>query len=567
MRIHHFIIAAVLAASAASADAKPRRIAILDFEGPRSLADQGRSTVVQVLNDSYDVVSTKRWEAAKMASVGRGPQQWSTAAKASGVDAVVEGWVDPEGMRTHTMTVAVRDAMTGRQIDTVSVKITDKGVVSDEATRKLTSGLDDLLNWVDSEGSDATPTKQLRNVLDQGPPLGSHQPKPEKPALTCDGDDDDDDSADCDDNDDEAPHHRRPHHSHGKHHGHKKHHRRTDGDDDDDDDARAETKPDDKKGEAKSIDNGDKTTVATADSPSSSATTTTNAADLPGVTDGTRNLIDIFGPDSVEAKTMTGRNPLEKPHSSPHVELSLGGFVGERGMSFQQNPPDFPATPPSYPSTGLDGLAMRGAVYPFPVNKNGWDLTGIGFEFSLQQSLGASLGANDTVNDTYGQYSLNYTAWEGGIHYRYPLGSLVTVDGSVNYGRSSYTLESDFPSTVQIPDTSYQYLSAGADIELNVTERMRINFGGRWLYLLDTGDVSSEDWYGSGSAGGLQLHLGFKVPLGDLLYLRGQVEYMRVSMDFNGDGNLSTPEDDDSLGVSNITDSSIGGNVQIGVAF
>jgi hypothetical protein len=96
---------------------------------------------------------------------------------------------------------------------------------------------------------------------------------------------------------------------------------------------------------------------------------------------------------------------------------------------------------------------------------------------------------------------------------------------------------------------------------------MRIDFGGRWLYLLDTGDVSSEDWYGSGAAGGLQLHIGFKVPLGDLLFIRGQVEYMRVSMDFNGDGNLSTSEDDDSLAVSNITDSSIGGSVQLGVAF
>ncbi|HEY1551787.1 MAG TPA: hypothetical protein VGG28_28360, partial [Kofleriaceae bacterium] len=450
MRIHHFIIAAVLA-SAASADAKPRRIVILDFEGPRLLADQGRSAVVQVLNDSYDVVSTKRWQAAKMAAVGRGPLQWSTAAKASGVDAVVDGWVDPEGMRTHTMTVAVSDAMTGRQIDTVSIKITDKGIVSDDATKKLTSGLDDLLNWVDSEGSESGSTKQLPNILDGTPTLGEHHPKPEKPAANCDGDDDDDSSCGDDDDDDDAP---RRHHSHShKHHKHHKHHRRDDGDDDDDDDRRADSKhADDKKSDAKSIDNGDKTTVATADTTTASAT-----VDQPGISDSTKSLIDIFGPDSVEIKAMTGKNPLEKPHPSPHVEISLGGFMAERGMSFQQDPPDFPATPPSYPATGLDGLAMRGAIYPFPVNKNGWDLTGIGFEFSLQKSLGAALGANDTVNDTYGQYSLDYLAWEGGIHYRYPLGSMVTLEGSVNYGRAAYQLESDFPSTVQIPDTSYEY--------------------------------------------------------------------------------------------------------------
>jgi hypothetical protein len=559
MRIHHIILAAAaVLASAASADAKPRRVVILEFDGPRTLADSGRAAVVQVLNDSYDVVSTKRWEAAKMAAVGRGPMQWSTAAKAAGVDAVVDGWVDREGMRTHLMTIAVSDAMTGRQIDTLSVKITDTGVVSDEAHKKLTSGLDELLNWVDSEGSEATTKSQLPNILDQGPTLGSHQPKPEKPAVNCDEGDDDDDSDCGDDNGEEdAPRHHRPH-SHGKHKKHKKHHRRDDGDDDDDDHA-----DNTKKVEAKSIDNGEKTTVAATDSATASATVT--AGDVS--TQGARDLENVFGVDSVEYRAMTGKNPLEKPHPSPHVEISLGGFAAERGMSFQQDPPDFPATPPSYPATGLDGLAVRGAVYPFPVNKNGWDLTGIGFEFTLEQSLGASLGANDTVNDTYGQYSMNYTAYEGGIHYRYPLGSLVTLEGSVNYGRSSYTLESDFPSSVQIPDVSYQYLSLGGDVELNVTERMRIDFGGRWLYLLDTGDVSSEDWYGSGAAGGLQLHIGFKVPLGDLLFIRGQVEYMRVSMDFNGDGNLSTSEDDDSLAVSNITDSSIGGSVQLGVAF
>jgi hypothetical protein len=158
MRIHHFIIAAVLAASAASADAKPRRIAILDFEGPRLLADQGRSTVVQVLNDSYDVVSTKRWEAAKMASVGRGPQQWSTAAKATGASAVVDGWVDPQ---SHSMIVAVRDAWNGRQIDTIAVKIGEHGEIADEQTRRLAVGIDDILNWIPQLGPAEPPPARL----------------------------------------------------------------------------------------------------------------------------------------------------------------------------------------------------------------------------------------------------------------------------------------------------------------------------------------------------------------------------------------------------------------------
>ena len=119
MRTLHQILFAVatLAAAATTADAKPRRLVILDFDGPRLLADSGRAAVLNVLGDEYDVVSTKRWEAAKAQAVGRGPQQWSVAAKSSGVDAVIEGWVDPEGMRTHTMTLTVREASTNREID------------------------------------------------------------------------------------------------------------------------------------------------------------------------------------------------------------------------------------------------------------------------------------------------------------------------------------------------------------------------------------------------------------------------------------------------------------------
>ncbi len=573
MRIHHLLIAAAVLATAATADAKPtKRVAILDFEGPRLLADSGHAAVQTVLNDQYDIVSTKRWEAAKMAAAGRGPLQWSTAAKAAGVDAVVEGWIDPEGMRTHTMTIAVRDAMTGRQIDTVSVKITDKGVVSDEATHKLTSGLDELLNWVDDEASTGTKGADWTDIRTMRPPLGSHVDKPEKSASNCDDGDDDDDDDSCDDSRDDDNHHRRKHHR-------RKHHHVRRGDDDDErddrrddrrearddrrDDRHEDSKRDDSKDDSKHGDDSKHDDSKKDDDKSSTRIAT---ADLPGVDPGVRNIIDIFGPDSVETKTMVDKKGPTLEHPSPKFEMSLGGFMLDRGMSFTQDPPDFPATPPSYPATGMYGLQVQGAWFPMPRDKYGYDLSGFGFTFQLQKSIGAELQANDTVNDTYGSYTLDYTAWEGALHYRYPMG-IVTFDGQVNYGSSSYNLESDFPSTVQIPDVAYQYVGIGGDIELAVTDRVRIGFGARYMYILSTGDVSDEEWYGSGTAGGLELNASFKIPLTDMLYLKGIVEYRRVSMDFVGDGNLSTSEDDDSLAVSNITDSSIGASAQIGVSF
>jgi len=108
------LTAAALLAATSTADAKPRRVVILDFDGPRQLADAGRSQVLSVLGEQYDVVATRRWEQARAAAAQNthGPAQWSRAARQSGVDAVIEGWIQDEG-RHHVLTVAVREAAPG----------------------------------------------------------------------------------------------------------------------------------------------------------------------------------------------------------------------------------------------------------------------------------------------------------------------------------------------------------------------------------------------------------------------------------------------------------------------
>jgi hypothetical protein len=553
---------ATLAASSA-ADAKPRRVVILDFEGPRILADSGRSAVLNVLGDQYDVVSTKRWESARMQAAGRGPQQWSVAAKSAGVDAIVEGWVDPEGMRTHTMTIAVRDASTGREVDSFTVKISDKGVSTD-TTRTLTEQFDDILAWVDGDPTGEGAKANYIDIRTERPTLGSHVAKVEP-----EGDDDDDDDDDDDTGEVRRTNHRHHERDRSRHHRghdsqeHSHHHRSHEKDV-----AVKETESDkpEKTEKADVPEKSDKETSTDETKPAVKQVATT---DLPaGVSPDTVDLINIFGPKSKDAGLLLDDPTPRHVRLAPRFAISAGGFVASRGMSFTQNPPDFPADPPSYPATGLYGLAFEAAVYPRPLSKYSEDLTGIGFTFQLQQSVGAELDANDTVMNTYGSYDLNYTQYEGAIHYRYPMG-IVMLDGQVNYGRDSWTLEGDFPASVQIPDTSYSYLGVGGDIELAVTDRTRVGFGARYMYILSAGDVSDETWYGSGDASGLELNLNFQVPLGDLLYLKGMFEYRRISMDFEGDGNLSVPDQsvDGTLAVSNIVDSSIGGNVQIGVKF
>src|SRR4051812_15946301 len=151
--LHHLLFAvAAVAATGTSADAKPRRVVVVDFDGlPRTLADNGRASVMTVLGDTYDIVNTKKWESARAEAPGRGQQQWQQAAKKSGVDAIVEGWVNTEG-RHHTLTVQVGGGTTGIEIDSVSVNMGDKGL-SSAATKSLMKQLEDVLNWIDGDAT------------------------------------------------------------------------------------------------------------------------------------------------------------------------------------------------------------------------------------------------------------------------------------------------------------------------------------------------------------------------------------------------------------------------------
>jgi hypothetical protein len=517
---------------------------VLDFDGPRALADLGKSNIMSLLGDQYDVVATKRWETARAQASGHGPQQWSQAAKQSGVDAVIEGWVQDEG-RHHTLTIAVRDAATGTEIDTFSVKLGDRGVSTD-ANRQLASQLDDVLAWIDGDATAAQAGAQLPDVRTQRPTLGAHQARPVR----------DDDSADDEDDDSRPTRHRRKHH----------HRRAAEVDDDRDSDRDSprdrrhsrDDRDDDRRTKDRDRDD-DRPAKANLEADAKADLKKVAVAD-PAATQDSSDLVKLFGPDSKEADIVAEAKPIKVMKPAPRFQLSLGGFVSSRGMAFEQNPPDSQKQMPEYPASGLYGLSIGASVFPMPVNKLDTRQTGVGFSFNLEKSVGAYLSAYDPESDTYGDYSIDHTAYEGAIHYRYPV-DFVTFDGDVNYGKYGYQIL-DLPGGVQLPDVDYSYVGLGGHLELNVTDRTRVGFGAKYMYLLNAGDVSSEEWYGSGTASGLALDANVQIPLGDMLYVRGQLDYRRVSMDFEQSGNVSND-----LDISRIVDSTIGGSASIGVAF
>ena len=103
-----FAFAVLSALGATTADARPKRVAVLDLEGKRAVADQGKAAIVGVLSEDYNLVSSKTWLEAKAAASRKlhGPAAWSKAARQVGVDAVVEGWINEEG-RSKVLTIVI----------------------------------------------------------------------------------------------------------------------------------------------------------------------------------------------------------------------------------------------------------------------------------------------------------------------------------------------------------------------------------------------------------------------------------------------------------------------------
>ena len=512
--------AALLSASAATADAKPRRVVILDFDGPRGLADSGREAVVTLLGEQYDVVATKRWEDARAIAQQKshGPQTWSKAAKKSGVDAVIEGWIQDEG-RHHVLTVAVREAASGNEIDTVSVKLSQKGL-SPENKQKLQSELDGVLEYI--EGS-PEPYTNFR-VIETRKLIGAKSTRSEETATAADEQD------------------TKPA---------KRSKKKTIAEADDGIELEADDAAPKKTKKAKAEEAAEESDEAEAPKKKAKEPEVAATSDAKDNAD----LVSLFGATSDEGKKVDP-SASHTPVPTPRFRIGGGGYYASRTLTFEA---ENQTGPTNYPGVPHKGLQVNAEIYPFPLKKLDGDLSGIGFSFSIGHSAGSVVTFDDGMS--VGEYNINQSQFDAGIHWRQPLGDLLAIDGHLNYGRNSYTI-SDAPETFEVPDTEYSYLGGGASLDLNIAGRASVGFGAKYFYLLDVGDISSVDWYGPGRASGWGLDGNFVIPLPKQLFLRGDLGYTKYTIDFDGVGQITEDE-----GVVSSSDGTVQAQVDVGIQF
>lgn len=532
--------AAALCAAMSSADAKPRRLVILDFDGPRQLADSGRSSVLAALGQQYDVVATKRWESARAAAAQQthGPAQWSKAAKQAGVDAVIEGWVQDEGRR-KILNVVVREASNGKEFDTITVRFDGKAGMSGDSARQLATSLDEVLDWI-NEGQNETPPaiptfdgKKAGGSSSRDDDGGRVRVR--HPVIDEDGDG----------NtrvrgrhgtlaDDEAPRRRR-----------------------EDDDA--PRRRDDDRAPAASVKAEVKLGTTSEEPADGGETVAEHEAKPVEVSVATRDasaMEKIFPQDTLEHKEVFGEASVHVPQPTKRFMIDAGGYYGSRSLTWSADPD---ANVQQFAGVSSRGVQVNAAIYPWPTKAKDGVLSGIGFTGELHHSLGSSVISDE--EDTINEYVINQNGFELGAHYRAPLNGLVAIDGGVFYGNQTYEIVDASPA-FETPDTKYSYLGAGVHLDLAITDHAQVGFGARYFTVLDSGDLQSTDFFGPAQASGLGLEGSFVIPLPASLYVRGQIAYQRIALELSGGGVIADEE-----GVTEGKDSTVVGNVNVGISF
>ena len=143
----------------------PHRVVVLEFAGQPALARIGRSAVISALDRTEELVPLTRWNdavATEQKTRERGARpRWQVIAKLARIDAIVDGYVQQEGQH-RVLTVEVIDGASHKAVDSITIRIGDRGLTED-AEQRMETQLRELLEWID------TPIEvpQLPTVLPQ----------------------------------------------------------------------------------------------------------------------------------------------------------------------------------------------------------------------------------------------------------------------------------------------------------------------------------------------------------------------------------------------------------------
>jgi hypothetical protein len=257
--------------------------------------------------------------------------------------------------------------------------------------------------------------------------------------------------------------------------------------------------------------------------------------------------------DSRVSKSMSARKASGRANGHVHVGASVirrsFGFGGDIG---------------NYKGVPAGGAHVDAVVFPlaFGGKAEGWkDKVGVGLDFDRSFGLKSSFTGDETTQLPTTQSRIAVDA-----RYRIELGDKktrpTTIQAAVGIERLSFNIDrANAPAGVQImvPDTAYTSLRPGAEAWIPVNPKIAVIAAAHLKVILGAGQIVTAEQYGTGAGLGYDFTGGVEYLFTRTIGLRAGLQYDRVNLSFNGDGDLSTMGD-----FTKSSDSYIGGFATVG---
>jgi hypothetical protein len=165
------------------------------------------------------------------------------------------------------------------------------------------------------------------------------------------------------------------------------------------------------------------------------------------------------------------------------------------------------------------------------------------------------------------------TRYGAGLVYRWNFGSTPTsptLEIGARYNKLSFSIDesaADNPEQIEIPDVSYTYIDPGLGFRMPFGDRFTAVAEGRYMFVLDAGQIENADRYGDGSTIAFDVDVAGEVKLTSNLLARVGGRFTQVGLSFDGNGDLTDPSDDGTQDVTSATDRYYGFYATAGVLF
>ncbi len=269
-----------------------------------------------------------------------------------------------------------------------------------------------------------------------------------------------------------------------------------------------------------------------------------------------KDRLALFDASGIDGSSL----PVAKGPTHPTrliAELSVTGAAVSRQFGFTGA-----VLPADYPGSTVTSLGLSGAVYPMSKAESRGRLNGFGLAASVMTAVGSDVPVE--IDGEVFDFPVSQRAWQLGVHYRYPAGPAL-VEGHLGYGSITHYVD-DIPEDAALEldllDAEYGFLDLGGRVEVDAGPRTTLGFAASYLYMTSVGIVTDPDLLGGAQAWGMKLGLDLKVQIARGVFAAAGADYRRVSMVFDGTGELYEEVD-----VDDAKDTFVGGHLDVGVAF